>query len=80
MPQVILQQLTPHPAQRLLHRLHLGQHVGTVTLVLDHALEAAHLALDAAEPVEYGLLGFGVDVGVTASVVMSDPTAVNGKR
>ena len=49
MGDMIAQDLFLDPAQRSAHRADLGDDVDAVALVLDHAGEAAHLALDAAE-------------------------------
>ena len=60
MLQVIVQQRPAHAAERLLHRRHLRQHVGAVALLLDHLLQAAHLALDPPEPGEHRALDLGI--------------------
>src|SRR5688572_18266635 len=52
MRDVVAQDLLLDPAQRRAHRRNLGDDVDTVTVLLDHAREAAHLSLDALEPVE----------------------------
>src|SRR5262249_21683327 len=46
---MVLQHLVLDLAQRRADRLDLRQHVDAVTVVLDHPLDAAHLALDAAQ-------------------------------
>lgn len=42
--------------ERGAHRADLGQHIDAVAVLLDHAGDAAHLALDASEPGELGFL------------------------
>ena len=55
-----MQQRAAHAPQRLLHRGHLHQDVGAVALLLDHLLQAAHLALDPPEPGEHRALDLGI--------------------
>src|SRR5215510_13694302 len=55
---VVAQDLLLDPAQRSAHRRELRDHVDAVAVVHDHAGEPAHLALDAAQPLEAGGLGF----------------------
>ena len=50
--------LTPRSASCTDDDLH--QHVGAVALLLDHLLQAAHLALDPAEPGEHRALDLGI--------------------
>src|SRR5215475_1936170 len=54
--QVIAQDLLLDLVERGLYRADLGQHVDAVAVLLDHAGDAAHLALDAAKPRPLGLL------------------------
>src|SRR5205085_110648 len=54
--EVIPQQLPPDAAQRLLHRRDLRDHVRAVAVLFHHLLQAAHLALDAAQPLQVGVL------------------------
>jgi hypothetical protein len=65
---MVPEQLPSHRAQRLLHRRHLGEDVGAVTLLFHHPLQPADLAFDAAEPSKVPLLDCGVDRdGLTAT-------------
>src|SRR5918992_3791647 len=67
---MIAHHLTRNPSQRLVDRGELSQHVGAVSLLLDHLLEPAHLAFDAAEALEAAILDLGIDAGrVTPAVV-----------
>src|SRR5216683_2600530 len=50
MLQVVAQRLLLDLVERRAHGADLGQHVDAVTLLLDHARHAAHLAFDAAKP------------------------------
>src|SRR5688500_13130980 len=52
MAEMVLQHLRFDPRQRRADRPNLGHHVDAVTVLIDHACDAAHLALDAAEAVE----------------------------
>src|SRR4029079_8950416 len=66
-PHVVVEDLQRERLERRVHRRDLREHVDAVTVVLDHALDAAHLALDAMQPVdESGLVlreaGLGHDV------------------
>ena len=54
--QVVLQQPDGHRLQRPGGRGDLGQHVHAVGVFLDHALQAAHLALDPAQAPEVSIL------------------------
>src|SRR5207342_3164153 len=54
--QVIAQRLLLDAVERSAHGADLRQHVDAVAILLDHAGDAAHLALDAAEPGELGFL------------------------
>src|SRR5262249_59538276 len=60
MGDVVAQDPLREPAQRGAHRRHLRHDVDAVAVVLDHARQAAHLALDPAETLEAGGLGFGL--------------------
>jgi hypothetical protein len=50
--EMVAQELAPGGAQRFLHLGNLGQDVAAGPVFLDHPLQAAHLAFDAAQPVE----------------------------
>src|SRR5262245_22880778 len=54
---VVAQHLLLHPPQRRAHGQELGDNVDAVAVLLDHAGEAAHLALDAAQAPDAGSLG-----------------------
>ena len=58
MLQVIAQRLLLDAVQRGAHGADLGQHVDAVAVLFDHAGDAAHLALDAAQPGKLGFLQF----------------------
>ena len=45
--QMVLEQLEPERVERRLHGRHLRQDVDAVAVLVDHAADAAHLALDA---------------------------------
>src|SRR3954453_14973054 len=64
--QVLLEQAERDRLQRLRHRRDLGEDVDAVLLVLDHALQAAGLALDPPEALEVVVLA--VDVAVLVVV------------
>ena len=57
MGDVIGQDLILGSPQRGAHRRDLGDDVDTIAVVLDHAREPAHLALDPREPLEHRRLG-----------------------
>jgi len=57
--QLLVEQLCAHLFQGRAGSKHLGDDVGTTTLILDHALQAAYLAFDPFEPVEQLLVGRG---------------------
>src|SRR5690606_19203313 len=59
MAQMVPQQLTADTAQRFVHRRNLRQHIGAVTILFDHFLNPAHLALDPLEPCQVFRLEFG---------------------
>src|SRR5487761_231250 len=61
-PEVVLEQPQRHRLKRPRRRRHLGQDVDAVLVVLDHLLQAADLALDAAQPLEVLVLVRGVSV------------------
>src|SRR5688500_2698684 len=69
---VLLEQAEGDRLQRLRHRRDLRQDVDAVLLVLDHALKAAGLALDAAEPLEVVVLAADVAVLVGSTAVLVD--------
>ena len=54
--QMIGQRLLLDAVERGAHGADLRQHVDAVAILLDHAGDAPHLALDAAKPGELGLL------------------------
>src|SRR4051812_16417377 len=54
--EVILEQPDPDRLQRALRRGNLGQHVDTVGVPVDHALQSTDLTLDPAQAAEQGLL------------------------
>ena len=56
--QMIGQRLLLDAVEGGAHRADLSQHVDTVALLLDHAGDATHLALDTAQPGKLGLLHF----------------------
>ena len=58
--QVLVEQAEPDALQRLGDRRDLGEHVDAVLVVLDHPLQPAHLAFDAAQPAEVVVLADGV--------------------
>src|ERR1700735_1426049 len=60
--EMVLQQAERHRLQRPRHRGHLGEDVDAVLVVLDHPLQAAHLALDPAQPYQIVILAGGVSV------------------
>src|SRR6478672_1770276 len=60
---VLLEHLQRHGFERGADRTELGQDVDAVAVVLDHARDAAHLALDAREPLQELLLVRRVAVG-----------------
>jgi len=59
-PEVGVEQTEPNALERLAHRGDLRQHVDAVLVVVDHPLQAAHLALDPAQPVPEVVLFHGV--------------------
>src|SRR5262249_24197922 len=54
---VVGQHLVLDALQRRADRLELGQHIDAVAVFVDHAGDAAHLALDAGQALAAGLLG-----------------------
>jgi hypothetical protein len=56
MVQMIAHQISGHAAERFLDAGDLRDDVGTIAIVFDHFLQAADLALDAAEAVAIGFL------------------------
>src|ERR1700730_1437143 len=58
--QVPLEQLEGHTLPSPRGRRDLGQHVNAVGVLVDHTLEPANLALDAAQPPLHGVLVVGV--------------------
>src|SRR5262249_60877697 len=63
MADVVAQDLLFESAERGAHGGNLRHDVDAVAIVLDHAGEPAHLALDPAEPLETGGLGVALHVG-----------------
>src|SRR6266851_1593080 len=61
MRDVILEDFLLRPPQRRAHRRNLRDDIDAVAIILDHAGEPAHLALDAAEPPQARGLGFLAD-------------------
>jgi heavy metal sensor kinase len=55
---VVAQHLLLDPPQRRAHRRQLGDDVDAVSVLVDHAPQTAHLALDAAQALQAGRLGF----------------------
>lgn len=55
-PQMVRQRLLLDPVEGGADGTDLGQHVDAVAVLLDHARDTAHLALDATEPGELGFL------------------------
>src|SRR3954454_4046961 len=68
--EMLLEQAEGDRLQGLRHRRDLGEDVDAVLLVLDHALQAAGLALDAAQPLE--VLVLAIDVAVVVLVPSAD--------
>ena len=64
MARVVVEQAERDLVERGLDRADLGEHVDAVAVVLDHALDAADLALDAPQALEELVLGGGVAVGL----------------
>jgi hypothetical protein len=58
---VIAQQFAADGAESLLHGGKLDEDVGAVPLTVDHPLQAAHLTLDAPQPIEVARLDIGID-------------------
>ncbi len=67
MMQVILHQVARHAAQRFLHGSNLRDDVRAVAVFFHHFLQAADLALDAAQAVLIGFLQIGIDPDSFAS-------------
>src|SRR5580658_9704901 len=68
--EVAFQQLTLDPRQRGAHGSELGHHVDAVALVLHHARDPAHLALDALQPVQQTGLGLGIHGGSSSGACL----------
>src|SRR5688572_17395255 len=66
---MVSHQLAPYRAQRLVHRGDLRQDVGAVSVVGDHPLEPPYLSLDAAQPLEVGVLDVRIDRDRLASAI-----------
>ena len=83
---VLLEQAEGDRLQRLRHRRDLGEDVDAVLLLLDHPLQAAGLALDAAQPLEVVVLAVDVAVLVlvraapSSTVSMSFPSRARSLR
>src|ERR687889_2545645 len=73
---VLLEQAESDPPQRLRHGRDLREDVDAVLLVLDHPLQPAGLALDAAQPLEVVVLA--VDVAVLAAGLHRCPPDASG--
>jgi hypothetical protein len=58
---VVSNQLAPDASKRFVHGSDLREYVGAVSLVLDHALEAADLALDPAQSLQVPFLYRRID-------------------
>src|SRR5688572_25054164 len=67
---VLLEQAQGDRLESLRHRRDLGEDVDAVLLVLDHALQTAGLALDAAQPLEVVVLAVDVAVLVVVGTVL----------
>src|SRR5215203_3380089 len=67
---VLLEQAAGDRLQRLRHGGDLGEDVDAVLLVLDHALQTAGLALDAAQSLEVVVLAVDVAVLVVVGTVV----------
>jgi hypothetical protein len=65
MSQVMAEQLPADAAQRLLHGRHLGDDVGTIPILVHHALQPSHLALDALQAPD--IAGASRSVGVATA-------------
>src|SRR5271168_2899579 len=79
MMQVVFHQIPRHPAQRFLHRSDLRDDVRTVAVFLDHFLQAAHLPLDAPQPLAVRFLQFRVDAGGLAPVRGAFASAIGSR-
>ncbi len=71
MVDVVVEDLEREALERGVHRGDLREHVDAVAIVLEHPLDAAHLALDAVQPADERLLGGRVPVLVLAHAVSS---------
>src|SRR5262245_40125874 len=61
MLEVVPHQLAAHGSQRFLDGGDLDEDVRAITVLLDHLLQASHLALDAAQTLEVAVLDAGID-------------------
>src|SRR5215510_10874362 len=61
MLEMVAHQLVGNGSQGLVDRRNLCEDVCTITVILDHFLEAPHLALDASQAFQVALLEIGVD-------------------
>ncbi len=61
MPQMIFQQFPRDAPQRLLHRRDLRNDISAIAFFCHHPLQAAHLALNPAQPGEIGALDLRFD-------------------
>jgi hypothetical protein len=77
--QVVPHELAANTSQRFLHGRNLGQDVGAVTVLVDHLLQPAHLALYATEAFQVAVPYAGIDRnGLAAAGVMHRaPAGVN---
>jgi hypothetical protein len=70
MLQVVAEQLPPDRAQRFLHRADLGENVGTVTVFLDHLVQASYLPFDSAQALEIPVFDIRVNRDRVTFIVM----------
>lgn len=59
--EVIAHELARHAPQRLVYRRHLREDVGTIAILFDHLLEAAHLPFDPPQSLEIAAFDVRVD-------------------
>src|SRR6187401_969984 len=63
---VVIEDLEGEALERRVHGSDLREHVDAIAVVLDHPLDAAHLALDPVEPANQRFLVLGIAVRVLA--------------
>jgi hypothetical protein len=78
--EMIAYEVSRDAAESFLNAGYLRDDVGTVAIVLDHFLEAADLAFDAAKAVAIGFLELGVDAHGFARFRGDGTSAVGGAR